>query len=183
MTSKARSFRRKARPGDRTRNQSRYYVTGSWDATPEQPAHYRTRDPKEARRVARNMATTGAYVIAETHEGFGMWATWFELDGPAIVAEEGAAGATLATGWPPAPATYRPDAADRHRTWFAEQFVAESRREQARDRAQALAAEQAARRRRIAAEVARDARQLMTPPVEVRPEHRRAARHITGAQR
>lgn len=44
-------------------------------------------------------------------------------------------------------------------------------------------AEQGARRRRLAAEAARDARALMSPPAIVRPENRQRARHITGAQR
>ncbi|MFB7029639.1 MULTISPECIES: hypothetical protein [unclassified Streptomyces] len=179
----ARNFHRKARHNDRTKNQRSFHITGSWNDTPDNPVFWRTRDPKEAKKVARSLAAKGAYVIAETHEGYGAWSTWFELDGPALVAEAAAAEATLTAGWPPAPTGYRPDADDRCRTWFAEQAAAEGRRAQARDAAEQLAAVQRARRRRLAAEASRDARRLMTPPTEVRPEHRRTARHITGAQR
>ncbi|MEU2120031.1 hypothetical protein ABZ567_31340 [Streptomyces sp. NPDC016459] len=168
---------------DRTRNMRRFAITGSWDDNPDRPARWATRDPKEAKRVARNMASHGGYVIVEELLPTGVWQTWFETDGPALVAEQRAAEATLAAGWPAAPTGYRPDADDRHRTWLVEQGLAEHRRAQARAQAETLAAEQAARRRRIAAEVSRTSRQLMTAPPEARPDYRRAARHMTGAQR
>ncbi|WP_329622951.1 hypothetical protein OG357_23080 [Streptomyces sp. NBC_01255] len=168
---------------DRTRNIRRFTITGSWDNNPDEPARWITRDPKETKRVARSMAAKGAYVIVEELLPTGAWETWFELDGPAIVAEQNAIEATLAAAWPPAPTGYRPDADDRHRTWLVEQGLAEHRRAQARAQAEALAAEQAARRRRIAAELANTSRQLMSAPPEARPDYRRAARHMTGAQR
>ncbi|MBT2381978.1 hypothetical protein J7E90_33075 [Streptomyces sp. ISL-111] len=46
-----------------------------------------------------------------------------------------------------------------------------------------VAAEDAARRRRLAAEASRTARALMSAPATARPPARQRARHITGAQR
>ncbi|MGW8762342.1 hypothetical protein ACWGN5_07565 [Streptomyces sp. NPDC055815] len=174
---------RRRRADDRTQNRREFLITGSWDNNPDDPTRIPTRDPREARRVARSLASKAAYVIVEEFTARRTWVTAYELDGPALVAEQGAAEAALAAGWPPAPADYRPDADDRHRTWLAEQFVADNLRVEARTRAEALAAEQAARRRRIASELARTSRQLMTAPPEARPDYRRAARHMTGAQR
>ncbi|MFF5790224.1 hypothetical protein ACFY8P_35290 [Streptomyces sp. NPDC012693] len=168
---------------DRTRNIRRFAITGSWDNNPDRPARWTTRDPKKAKRIARSMASHGAYVIVEELLNTGVWETSFELDGPALVAEQRAADTALTAGWPAAPAGYRTGADDRHRTWLVEQGLAEDRRAQARARAEQLAAEQTARRRRIAAEVSRTSRQLMTAPPEARPDYRRAARHLTGAQR
>ncbi|MET7759763.1 hypothetical protein ABZT27_34440 [Streptomyces sp. NPDC005389] len=167
---------------DRTRNIRRFTITGSWDTNPDQPAQWLTRDPKEARRVARSMAAKGAYVIVEELLPTGVWETACELDGPAFIAERSAAETTLAAGWPPAPANYRPDADDRCRTWLVEQGLAEHHRAQTRARTAALAAEQAARRRRIAAELAHTSRQLMTAPPEARPDYRRTARHTAGTR-
>ncbi|MFJ5143281.1 hypothetical protein [Streptomyces sp. NPDC088707] len=174
---------RRRNKSDRTRNLRRFTITGSWDSNPDQPARWVTRDPKEARRVARSMAAKGGYVIVEELLPTGVWETWFELDGPAVVAEQRAAEAALAAGWPATPTGYRPDADDRHRTWLVEQGLAEDRRAQARAHAEVLAAKQAAHRRRIAAELSHTSRHLMTAPPEARPDYRRAARHLTGAQR
>ncbi|MFE5912054.1 hypothetical protein ACFQ6B_23630 [Streptomyces wedmorensis] len=176
-------YRRRRRADDRTQNRREFLVTGSWDNNPDRPARIPTRDPKEARRVARSLAAKAAYVIVEEFAARRGWETAYEIDGPALVAEATAAANTLAAGWPPAPAGYRPDADDRQRSWQAEQAVAENLRAEARARAEALAAEQATRRRRIAAELARTSRQLMTAPPEARPDYRRNARHMTGAQR
>lgn len=174
---------RRRNTSDRTRNRRQFVVIGSWNHNPDRPARVPTRDPKEARHVARDMATQGAYVIVEEFTNQHRWETAYEIDGPALIAEQGATEAALASGWPIAPAGYRPDADDRHRTWFAEQLVAENRRAEARARAEALAAQQAARRKRIATELARTSRQLMTAPPEARPDYRRAARHTAGATR
>lgn len=148
-----RPYRRRAVPGDHTPNSRGYRVTASWDARPDRPAIRTTPDKAKARRIAREYAEQGAYVILEEHRGRNEWRTVRELDGPAIVAAARAA-----------------DAAERR----------------AADRAEAERVEQllaVRRRRRLAAEAARDARELMTPPAIVRPEHRQRARHVTGAQR
>jgi hypothetical protein len=146
-------YRRRAVPGDHTPNSRGYRVTASWDARPDRPAIRITPDKAAARRLARQFAEQGAYVILEEHRGRNEWRTVREFDGPAIVAAARAA----------AEAARR--AADR----------AEAERA-----AQQLAAR---RRHRLAAEAATHARELMTPPAIVRPEHRQRARHITGAQR
>ncbi|WP_328361467.1 hypothetical protein OG800_26555 [Streptomyces sp. NBC_00445] len=79
--------RRRASTADRTKNNSGYRITGSWDQHPDRPAIKPTQDRKAARRIARNMAEQGAYVIVEEHHGHGRWSTWFEVNGPALLAE------------------------------------------------------------------------------------------------
>lgn len=148
-----RPYRRRAVPGDHTPNSRGYRVTASWDSRPDRPAIRTTPDKAKARRVAREYAEQGAYVILEEHRGHNEWRTLRELDGPAIVAAARAA-----------------QAAERR---ALEQAEAE--------RVEQLLATR--RRYRLAAEAERDARTLMTPPAIVRPEHRQRARHITGAQR
>ncbi|MFF2014028.1 hypothetical protein ACFVWY_33885 [Streptomyces sp. NPDC058195] len=179
----ARTHRRKAVSGDRTKNVKLWRVEASWDHRPDTPVVIRTSDRASARRKVRQLAAKGAYVIFQTHKGWDRWHTLCEIDGAAQLAEADAEQALAADGHPPTPATYRPDADDRHRTWLARMSArAESDRlvaeQAARDRAEADA-----RRRRLAAESRQHARALMTPPANVRPEHRQRARHITGAQR
>ncbi|MGW0134855.1 hypothetical protein [Streptomyces sp. NPDC003299] len=176
-------YRRKPSTGDHTRNTTAYRVEASWDHRPDQPVIIRTPDRKRAKAKARELAEKGAWVILQVHEGWDVWRTLDEIDGPALVAERAAEQQLAAAGHPPAPANYRPDADDRQRTW---QAWMDARAEADRRAAEQAAREQAeadARRRRLAAEARRDARTLMTPPAIVRPEHRRQARHITGAQR
>jgi hypothetical protein len=148
-----RPYRRRAVPGDHTPNRRGYRVTASWDAHPDRPAIRITPDRKKARRLAREYAEQGAYVILEEHRGHNVWRTVRELDGPAIVAAARAAAAAERR------------AADRAEAARAEQLLA------------------VRRRHRLAAEAAAYARELMSPPAIVRPEHRQRARHITGAQR
>lgn len=75
--------RRKANPGDRTKNSRGYRVTGSWDEKPDRPAVKPTQDRKARDRIAREMASQGAYVIVEEHVAYGLWRTLYEVDGPA----------------------------------------------------------------------------------------------------
>ncbi|MEU3102954.1 hypothetical protein [Streptomyces griseoflavus] len=148
-----RPYRRRAVPGDHTPNSRGYRVTASWDARPDRPAIRTTPDKAKARRIAREYAEQGAYVILEEHRGRNEWRTVRELDGPAIVAAARAA----------AEAERR--AAEQAEAERVEQLLA------------------VRRRRRLAAEATTHARELMSPPAIVRPEHRQRARHITGAQR
>ncbi|MGW7514809.1 hypothetical protein ACWGJ2_04375 [Streptomyces sp. NPDC054796] len=147
------THRRKASAGDTTKNTKAYRVTGSWDTHPDRPAVKTTPDRRAARRIARDMAAQGAYVIVEEHLGFGAHRTLYEVDGPAQLAERQAAQQAAA------------DEAARARRLDV-QRAAEQRH-----------------RYRLAAEVATHARTLMAPPAIVRPENVRRARHITGAQR
>ncbi|CAM3741153.1 MULTISPECIES: hypothetical protein [Streptomyces] len=152
-----RPYRRRAVPGDHTPNTRGYRVTASWDARPDRPAIRSTPDKAKARRMAREYAEQGAYVILEEHKGRDQWRTLREYDGPAMAAERREA-----------------ELAERRRA--AEQAAAERAarlEQQAADR----------RRRRLAAEATTHARELMSPPAIVRPEHRQRARHVTGAQR
>ncbi|MFZ3569254.1 hypothetical protein ACNYS0_20090 [Streptomyces sp. BH034] len=142
---------------DTTKNTRGYRVTGSWNARPDRPAVKGTPDRKAARRIAREMAEQGAYVIVEEHRAHGQWRTLYEVDGPAQQAARAAA-----------------EEAERERAARARRHLEE----------QARTAEAEQRRRhRLAAEATVHARQLMTAPAIVRPENRQRARHITGAQR
>ncbi|MBK6015597.1 hypothetical protein [Streptomyces sp. MBT53] len=78
--------RRRASAGDRTKNTKSFRITGSWDQRPDRPWVKATPDRKAVRRIAREMAEQGAYVIVEQHAGYGQWSTWFEVDGPALLA-------------------------------------------------------------------------------------------------
>ncbi|MEU8989992.1 hypothetical protein AB0C98_26775 [Streptomyces sp. NPDC048558] len=146
--------RRRASATDRTKNTNGYLVTGSWNQRPNRPAVKPTRDRKAARRIAREMAEQGAYVIVEEHTGYGLWSTWFELDGPALLAERQSA-----------------QEAQHRRT--AEQRQTAEQAEAARR----VAAERAERDR------AGLARLMVRPPVAREQCGRRDARHVTGAQR
>jgi len=146
--------RRRASPTDRTKNTSGYRITGSWNARPNRPAVKPTSDRKAARRIAREMADQGAYVIVERHDGYGLWSTWFEVDGPALVVERRLA----------AEEQRRRAAEERHR---AEQAAAVRRD----------AVEQSER------DLDALARMMVRPPVAREQCGRREARHVTGAQR
>ncbi|NUS58957.1 MAG: hypothetical protein HOV66_29490 [Streptomycetaceae bacterium] len=146
--------RRRASTKDHTKNNSGYRITGSWDQHPDRPAIKPTQDRKAARRIARNMAEQGAYVVVEEHHGYGRWSTWFEVDGPALLAERRAAEEEQR----------RRAAEERHR---AEQEEADRR----------AAAEKSERER------ASLARLMVRPPVARGQCGRREARHVTGAQR
>ncbi|WP_411145305.1 hypothetical protein [Streptomyces sp. x-80] len=184
----ARTHHRRAVPTDRTKNVQLWRVEASWDHRPDDPVVIRTSDKKRARRKVTELADKGAYVIFQEHTGWDTWRTLREVDGTALLAERDAEQALARAGHSRTPAGYRPDAEDRHRTWLAWMDArAEADRAEA-DRAEAerAAREQAeadARRHRLATEVRTHARALMTAPANVRPENRRRARHITGAQR
>ncbi|MFD8611048.1 hypothetical protein [Streptomyces sp. NPDC059631] len=156
----ARQFHRKNRGGDQTWNGSQYRITGSWDSRPDRPAVRTTPDKAEARRIANEYATQGAVVVVERARGF-LWRPWYELDGPALLAQQHAEQQLADEGHPATPANYRPDEPDRHRTWL-DWMRAEAEAD------------------RLAAEAATHARELMTQPPHVRE---RTVRHVTGAQR
>ncbi|MFE9450656.1 hypothetical protein [Streptomyces sp. NPDC006739] len=179
----ARTHRRKAVSGDRTKNVTSWRVEASWDHRPNDPVVIRTSDKKRARRAATELADKGAYVIFQEHEGWDRWRTVREVDGAAQLAERAAEQQLAAAGHPPTPSAYRPDAEDRHRTWLAWMSARAEADRRTAEKAARDQAETDARRRRLAAEARRHARALMSPPAIVRPENRQRARHITGAQR
>ncbi|MFI0736435.1 hypothetical protein ACH4S9_46810 [Streptomyces sp. NPDC021225] len=146
--------RRRASATDRTKNISGYRITGSWDQRPDRPAIKPTQDRKAARRIARELAEQGAYVVVERHDGYGLWSTWFEVDGPALLAERRAA-------------------EEEQRQRAAEEY----RRAQREEAERLAAAEQCARDRDALA------RLMVRPPVAREQCGRRDARHVTGAQR
>ncbi|MFE7782062.1 hypothetical protein [Streptomyces nigrescens] len=151
------TYRRKAVPGDHTQNRNGFRITGSWDQRPNRPAIKGTQDRKAVRRIAREMANQGAYVIVEKHLGYDQWRTLYELDGPAQLAERKAA-----------------ERAAAERAAHARTFALWEEAKAEADRR---------RRRRLAAEATTHARELMNAPAIVRPENQRRARHVTGAQR
>ncbi len=171
--------KRKARTVDATKNHDAYRIEASWNDRPDKPAATTTSDRKKARAIARKWADQGAYVIFQENAGWHVWRTVDEIDGPALLAERTAEHALAAAGYPPVPPGYQPDADDRARTWLAHMEA----RAEAEQRARDAEAAEWQRRRRLAAEATTHARELMNPPAIVRPEHRRHARHITGAQR
>ncbi|MFJ8900006.1 hypothetical protein [Streptomyces sp. NPDC102370] len=178
-----RQHKHKARNAKHYATPDRYRIEASWDDRPDRPAITTTSDRKRARALARKWADTGAYVIVQENDGWQVWRTVDEINGPALLAERNAEQALADAGHPPVPPGYQPDADDRARTWLAWMDArAMAATEAARIRTEAENAAQQ-RRRRVAAEATRDARALMAPPAIVRPEHRQRARHITGAQR
>ncbi|MFM9576801.1 hypothetical protein ACKI1I_03740 [Streptomyces turgidiscabies] len=146
--------RRRASASDRTKNNSGYRITGSWDQHPDRPAIKPTQDRKAARRIARNMAEQGAYVVVEEHHGYGRWSTWFEVDGPALLAE------------------HRLAAEEERR------HIEEQQRAAAEAKAARRAAADRSERERDGL-----ARLMARPPVAREQCGRRDARHVTGAQR
>jgi hypothetical protein len=148
------THRRKANATDRTHNRSGYRITGSWDQRPDRPAIRATPDRKAARRIARQMADEGAFVIVEEHLGHSAFRTLYEVDGPALLAERAAAEQAAA------------EAAERARVFELHR----------------AAAAEAARldRARRDADAARYARELMTAPPNTRTDRR--ARHTAGGR-
>ncbi|MEV6074375.1 hypothetical protein AB0L80_04550 [Streptomyces sp. NPDC052069] len=146
--------RRRAKATDRTKNTNGFRITGSWDDRPDRPAVKPTSDRKAARRIARDMADQGAYVVVEVHRGYGQWATWFEVNGPARLAGRLAA------------------AAEQRARVEAQRRAAEQA-----DAARRTAAEQSER------DLDTLARMMVRPPVAREQCGRRDARHVTGAQR
>ncbi|WP_282792066.1 hypothetical protein [Streptomyces sp. CC224B] len=150
----ARTHRRKANPGDRTRNVNACRVEASWNDRPDKPATLKTSDRKRARRLARQWAAEGAYVIVQEHTGWDTWRTVTEIDGPALVAAQQRA------------------AAEEHRRMEEQQHAAakaEAARRAASGRAEGTRADLA--------------RLMRRPPVAREQCGRRDARHVTGAQR
>jgi hypothetical protein len=78
--------KRKHHTSDHTQNTTGYRITGSWNKRPDRPAIRSTQDRHQARRIAREMAEQGAYVVVEQHAGYGQWRTLYEVDGPALAA-------------------------------------------------------------------------------------------------
>ncbi|MYR46625.1 hypothetical protein [Streptomyces sp. SID5910] len=78
----ARSFHRKNRGGDQTRNGKLYRVEAVWPDRPDRPAIRITPDRAKARRLAEEFADQGAYVEVQRSRGF-QWRTVETLDGPA----------------------------------------------------------------------------------------------------
>ncbi|MET9555114.1 hypothetical protein [Streptomyces sp. NPDC006645] len=146
--------RRRATATDRTRNTRGYLITGSWNHRADRPAVKPTSDRNAARRIARSMADKGAYVVVEQRIANGRWLTWFEVDGPALVAE-------------------RRRVADEERRRHEEQQRTAVEAEAARRAA-------AVRTERDRADLAR---MMVRPPVARDQCGRREARHVTGAQR
>ncbi|MFJ3867883.1 hypothetical protein [Streptomyces nigra] len=152
------SHRRKPSGSTDHRNGNAYRITASWNRRPDRPFVKVTPDRKAARRIAREMAEQGAYVIAERHQGSGQWETWFELDGPALAREQRAA------------------EAERRRVEEEQRRQAEAARRAAVDEAQRR---QAAARRQ-AAERASLERLMSRPPVMRDSTGRVTARHTSG---
>ncbi len=163
-------FARKNPGADRTKNTTGYRITASWDERPDRPAIRHTSDKAKARRMAREYAGQGAYVLIEEHTGWGEYRTRDEINGPALVAEASAVEQLAAAGWPQPPANFAADEPDRCRRWLAWMLAKADAAQAATDA-----------RNRFATQLARVSRELMTPPAEVRTDRR--ARHITGAQR
>lgn len=80
--------RRKSTASDRTKNTSGYRITGAWPQRPDRPAVKTTQDRRARDRIARDMAVQGAWVTVEEHRGYDAWRTLYEVDGPALVAEQ-----------------------------------------------------------------------------------------------
>ncbi|MWA12586.1 hypothetical protein [Streptomyces sp. BA2] len=151
-------YRRHANTGDRTRNSSRYRITGTWPARPTRPAVTVTPDRKAVRRIAREMAEQGARVTVEKHAEHGNWQTLYEVDGPALLAE-------------------RHQAEQRKR----EAVLAAAREQRLADEyAAQLAQNEAAREQNAERELAAVARLMMRPPVAREACGRATVRHVSG---
>jgi hypothetical protein len=144
--------KRRHHAGDHTQNTSGYRVTGSWNSRPDRPAIRSTQDRHQARRLANTMAEQGAYVVVEQHLAHGQWRTLYEVDGPALAAEQRAA-----------------EKAERRR-------VAAERRAAVEAQLARQAAADKTARERAALE-----RLMVQPPVPRDATGRVTARHTTGA--
>ncbi|MFE5851989.1 hypothetical protein ACFQ61_02015 [Streptomyces sp. NPDC056500] len=91
-----RKYKRSARPADTTHNVRSWRITASWNDRPNHPIQRRTRDRHERKRLARQFAEQGAYVIVEQHVSYGVWRTIAEIDGPAQLRAQAAAEAKAA---------------------------------------------------------------------------------------
>ncbi|MGW3511202.1 hypothetical protein [Streptomyces sp. NPDC000994] len=83
----ARQHRKKARPGDRTKNVTGYRVEASWNTRPDKPVILKTPDKRRAYSKARQLTEQGAYVIVQEHQGWDRWRTLDKYDGPALARE------------------------------------------------------------------------------------------------
>ncbi|AVH58406.1 MULTISPECIES: hypothetical protein [Streptomyces] len=83
----ARSYHRKARTVDTTKNVTAYRVEASWNTRPNAPVVIKTADKRRAYSKAREFANQAAYVIVQEHQGWDRWRTLDEFDGPALDAE------------------------------------------------------------------------------------------------
>lgn len=151
-------YRRHAITGDRTRNSSRYRITGTWAARPTRPAVTVTPDRKAVRRIAREMADQGARVIVEKHAEHGNWQTLYEVDGRALLAA-------------------RQQAEQRKREVV---LARERERRLADEYAAQLAQNETARASQAARDLASLARLMMRSPVARDACGRATARHVTG---
>src|SRR5690606_31401038 len=190
-----RQHKRKARTVKQFAAPDRYRIEASWNDRPDKPAATTTSDRKKARALARKWADSGAYVIVQENTGWHVWRTVDEVDGPALLAERHAADETAAAGYPPDPPGYRPDAADRNRTWLddmhqraaaaTEQPAAEDAERQRRRRPAAEASRaprrRRDRRRRIPARPARIPTRRRRPQPDVARRHAPARRRRRGA--
>ncbi|MFJ8146949.1 hypothetical protein ACIQ6R_18005 [Streptomyces sp. NPDC096048] len=79
-----RTFHRKNRGHDSTRNNTLYRVEATWNDRPDRPAIRTTSDRAKARRIVEEFADQGAYVFLQRSRGF-QWRTVDEVDGPARI--------------------------------------------------------------------------------------------------
>jgi hypothetical protein len=145
--------KRRHHTSDHTQNTAGYRITGSWNTRPDRPAIRSTQDRHQARRIAREMAEQGAYVVVEQHLAHGQWRTRYEIDGPALAAERIAA-----------------EKAERRRA--AAERVAAIEAELARQAAAATTARERAALERL----------MVQPPVPRDATGRVTARHTSGAR-
>ncbi|MFE7638325.1 hypothetical protein ACFU7Z_30190 [Kitasatospora sp. NPDC057518] len=61
-----------------------YRLTATWPGRP-QPTRFESSDHRQFRRVARELAATGALVVREEHLGRGLWRLLDPIDGPALL--------------------------------------------------------------------------------------------------
>jgi hypothetical protein len=139
------------------RNHKHWRITATWPDRPDRPAIRTNPDKAATRRIAQQLADSGAYVVVERHLNHSAYAPAWEIDGPAIVAAREAAAKAEA------------DAAMRAEIDRA----AEAR----------LAAEREEIRRKAVTQARRDrasAAALMVQPPVPRTPQQRGARHTAG---
>lgn len=155
------TYRRQANTGDRTRNHTRYRITGTWSDRPNRPAVTATSDRKAMRRIVRDMAAQGARVAVEKHVAHGIWQPLFEVDGPAQLAEH-----------------QRNEREQREAA-----LAAEREQRLAEEYAAQLAQNEATRVEKAAQGLAALARLMARPPVARDACGRASVRHTSGAHR